>query len=56
MSKNNVIYLCNEQGRLIEEQKTETFNLIFDIGIVLNNRQRNTQCEHGDTEDRQQQD
>lgn len=55
MSKNNVVYLCNEQGRL-EEQKTEEFNLIFDTGIVLNNRQRNTQCEHGDTEDRQQQD
>jgi hypothetical protein len=41
MSKNNVMYLCNEQGSL-EEKKTEEFNLIFDTGIVLNNRQRNT--------------
>jgi hypothetical protein len=56
MSKNNVMYLCNEQGRFIEDQKTEEFNLIFDTGMMFNNRQRNTRCEHGDTEDWQQQD
>lgn len=43
----NVIYLHNKQGRLIEEQKTEEFNLIFSTSIVLNNRQKNTRCEHG---------